>query len=481
MTVEQNINTYTSGIDTGVIPQTIRDAVSATHQLGFRYLWVDSFCIIQDSREDKTREISQMRRIFRDAYITLIASSAPSASAGFLQDRPPSEDPRIPFHCQDGRLGSVSLVPLNGGYNLDDEPVNQRAWCLEERLLSPRKLVYASDTLQYHCQTKISYVGDAIAVDLPAQRLPNAMFLSDIRLATAVPTMTPLQKRDMRWAWADTLSNYTKRTVTHQKDKLEAIAGVAEQFHRVWTGSRYLAGLWEEFLVQDLQWMKTTDTPLRPRPEVYLGPSWSWASVDGHVTMYHSLDRLLNPPDDERGAVEDIKACEVVGCEVALRDERLAYGRVTSAKLTIRAAMVETTWAPGGSEPKLLWRKDSHEGSLVVRDTSTTDPAEMAGFVEVASVFPDSSECINDSVWAVPLQWNVQLAYAVGLLVTGAADGNGICRRIAYWEAQDPDFTGTVVTQNTLAWFESSPLAEIEIVQPTTYKQIYIAQLTLRS
>ena len=87
-TTNAKLDAYTSSIDISIIPRTIREAIEVTHKLGLRYLWVDSFCIIQDSREDKTRELVLLRRIFHDAYITIVAACAPSASAGFLYDRP---------------------------------------------------------------------------------------------------------------------------------------------------------------------------------------------------------------------------------------------------------------------------------------------------------------------------------------------------------------------------------------------------------
>ena len=42
------------------LPLTFRDAVHVTRQLGFRYLWIDSLCIIQDSQEDWEIESAKM-------------------------------------------------------------------------------------------------------------------------------------------------------------------------------------------------------------------------------------------------------------------------------------------------------------------------------------------------------------------------------------------------------------------------------------
>jgi hypothetical protein len=54
------------------------------------------------------------------------------------------------------------------------------------------------------------------------------------------------------------------------------------------TGS-YLAGLWEDSLVEDLLWRVDHLAPGRSerRPALYRAPTWSWASVNAGVS-YHA-------------------------------------------------------------------------------------------------------------------------------------------------------------------------------------------------
>ncbi|SJL15802.1 uncharacterized protein ARMOST_19307 [Armillaria ostoyae] len=52
-TMGQNLESYIKGIPLEYIPKTIMDAITMTQDLGFQYLWVDAFCIIQDSKDDK--------------------------------------------------------------------------------------------------------------------------------------------------------------------------------------------------------------------------------------------------------------------------------------------------------------------------------------------------------------------------------------------------------------------------------------------
>jgi Heterokaryon incompatibility protein (HET) len=127
-----NIAAYVREIELTLLPQTIRDAIVTTERLGLRYLWVDSLCILQDSEEDKGYEIGQMRKIYKDAYVTIIAACAQKASQGFLQDRPaPPPAISLPFWCPDRDIGIMSL---RSGMVEPSEPVDTRGWCFQERL-----------------------------------------------------------------------------------------------------------------------------------------------------------------------------------------------------------------------------------------------------------------------------------------------------------------------------------------------------------
>lgn len=58
------------------MPQSFRDAVTATQAFGIRYLWIDALCIIQDSAKDWEKESSQMGDIYRGSTLTMAAIGA---------------------------------------------------------------------------------------------------------------------------------------------------------------------------------------------------------------------------------------------------------------------------------------------------------------------------------------------------------------------------------------------------------------------
>ncbi|PIL23225.1 hypothetical protein GSI_14534 [Ganoderma sinense ZZ0214-1] len=347
-----NYEAYQAGIDYGIIPQTIRDAITVTNGLDMRYIWIDAFCIIQDSDEDKIKELVKMGDIYRDAYFTVIASSSPEGNAGFLQDRVLPPHWRVPFYRRDGRLGTVCIgqrgetVPSSVAGR---EPVDRRAWCFQEWLLSPRKLMYTTDTLRYHCQTSARPVENSIRALRTVQSSTLDHAFLPLPLATlANPDLATLSSEELFarqcMLWGLVVANYTQRSLSWKTDKLLAFSAIAEQFDSIWEAAwrpgRYIAGLWEGFLPRDLLWRRQIYAPpgseddLRPRPAEYLAPSWAWPSVDGHVVVGGGA--AYSPGE----CIVDV--CDVLECDVKLLDERLPYGRVTAGHLRVRAVV-----APG--------------------------------------------------------------------------------------------------------------------------------------
>ncbi|KAL7905428.1 heterokaryon incompatibility protein domain-containing protein [Trichoderma velutinum] len=327
-TQTSNIEAYNKeGIDLDQIPQTIKDAIQTTQRLGFRYLWVDSFCIIQDSKEDKNREIPLIRKTFQNAAVTIIAASSRKVSDGFLQDRPvPAPAIQVPFLCPNGHIGRMWI---RSATHNPSEPVETRAWCYEERLLSPRALVFASNTVRYECQTNSENIGHSnSALFSFSDRLPGG--LTQFDQPAAAFTTNALQLND---AWNSIVAEYTKRDLTHPRDKLIAFYGIAETFQTAWKNSKYLAGLWSHKLLEELLWTKNS-APQHPRPEKVRAPSWSWAAVDGPIIPGYSL-QIFN---------EDHLECEILECDVTLKDNALPFGEVTGGLLRLSAAVNEVMW-----------------------------------------------------------------------------------------------------------------------------------------
>ncbi|EIW52291.1 uncharacterized protein TRAVEDRAFT_156351 [Trametes versicolor FP-101664 SS1] len=339
-----NEATYQDKIDLGTLPATIRDAIKLTHMLGFRWLWVDSLCILQDSDEDKAHEIGRMHSIYRYAHLTIIAASAESVTQGFLHKRPPPDnDVALPFICPPPPLSSQAAgnpedlsvpQPRVGEVSHGDDlgRMSTRAWCMQEFLMSPRALIFTPITLQFKCLTGLVGVGHSFCATFErgVPQLPMTLFLAnppDLEHGSE-------EWNNLRRAWMQVVLDYTRRTATEESDKLVACAAVAEQFHRV-LGTEYLAGLWRsDALLTDLLWASARLPGGRyTRPTTYRAPSWSWVAVEGIVNHRSTWNPAFEDP-------QSVALAKVVECRVTLENLALPFGKVTDGTLVLSATLI---------------------------------------------------------------------------------------------------------------------------------------------
>ncbi|KAE8347136.1 heterokaryon incompatibility protein-domain-containing protein [Aspergillus arachidicola] len=76
------LSRFQQHIERKTLPLTFQHAIHVTRQLGVKYLWIDSLCIVQDDSEDWREQCPRMAEIYHNAYITLAASAAPNPRAG---------------------------------------------------------------------------------------------------------------------------------------------------------------------------------------------------------------------------------------------------------------------------------------------------------------------------------------------------------------------------------------------------------------
>ncbi|PQE03565.1 heterokaryon incompatibility -domain-containing protein [Rutstroemia sp. NJR-2017a BVV2] len=326
-----------TGIQLDTLPQTLQDAILVTRQLGLRFLWVDAMCIIQDSSDDKVRELKVMAQTYRNALITISAACSRSSRDGFLRPREPRKSAYPQFvlpYCAWGSEGDqpgasqIGTVILREGvfHDASKEPINRRAWTLQERLLSPRVVIYGTHELLWQCQHGQCIAGGTgMSLDKATQRLPEAFF---------TPTQS-VSEEDFHYSWTDTVIDYTSREVSFETDRLVALSAIASEFQRIAGYHQYLAGLWRDNLPSSLMWIvdPSIGQALRPRPSTYVAPSWSWASTNGTVAFGHS-----NWSDDKPRA-------EILRCETMLKDPVQLTGEVVSGFLEIRGPLREAAWA----------------------------------------------------------------------------------------------------------------------------------------
>ncbi|KAF2018255.1 HET-domain-containing protein [Aaosphaeria arxii CBS 175.79] len=290
---KSNWQKLSSNIPFDALPSLFQDAIIITRQLGLRYLWIDSLCIIQDSVRDWETESTKMGSIYENGHITISATSSGDGSAHCLQER--RKPVKISYENTKGKehIMGARLV-LEHHPNLEEcepakpfGPLTKRAWTLQEHVLSTRVLHYTPTELLFECKT--SYRCEC----LPARKnYPTTPAL----IPKALSSLKTNKKHDGIWdVWQRILETYSHRNLTVASDKLPAISGIAKTIQKA-TGSSYLGGLWADHLASDLLWnsmLPRTGEGTSYALESYRAPTFSWASVDAPITYYA-------PDDDER-------------------------------------------------------------------------------------------------------------------------------------------------------------------------------------
>lgn len=68
----------------GQLSNTVEETIAFVQQCGQRYLWLDQFCIVQDTLSEKELAIENMDKVYRSVHTVLIAAAGSDASAGLL-------------------------------------------------------------------------------------------------------------------------------------------------------------------------------------------------------------------------------------------------------------------------------------------------------------------------------------------------------------------------------------------------------------
>jgi hypothetical protein len=307
--VRTNLDSYrqhATRINIGDLPDSIQGAVFVAIELGLEYIWIDALCIIQDDTADRDIELALMPSIYSQATVTISASRASSVKDGFVQGRNAHIERafKLPYQCSNGDIGSVIFFPQ---ILRPIEPLDQRGWALQEKLLSTKILDYGTLQTRWICREttrsqdrgcdwvdgwkpKIWEVNEddkLFQETLEAMRRENFLLLSQ-----------SADREDALTRWYRILLVYTQRSLSLSTDRLPAIAGVAERLGRV-MNDQYLAGLWKSDLARGLLWQRSYPNTRKPQPTPYQGPSWSWAAIDGKIdfgypsTKPHSSFKFL--------------------------------------------------------------------------------------------------------------------------------------------------------------------------------------------
>ncbi|TGJ81296.1 hypothetical protein E0Z10_g7459 [Xylaria hypoxylon] len=326
ITLKPTLVNNRQGIRWDAIPKTFQDVIEVLRRLQFRYLWIDSICIIQDDADDWTREAAAMCNVYSRAALTIAATNAPDSHHGLHSALSPDyRSHEFSMRLNDGRTELPVWCRRPIPHFVDSEthaarqnevaPLLQRGWVLQERLLSRRVVHFANNEVAWEClhQCECQCLGGSDGDRFPNPKVALGAFLHGPR--TQYRTDYPAAQ------WLEIVEEYTSLALTFTKDRFPALSGAAQRSRQYRDGDKYVAGLWKSEILLGLMWCSRG--MLRERPKTWIAPSWSWASIDSGVWW----------PGKHLEVVKGFLTLVEANCVLAGLDPT---GRLASASIVVR-------------------------------------------------------------------------------------------------------------------------------------------------
>lgn len=285
------------------LPQTFKDALAVTQQLGYRYIWIDSLCIIQDSTEDWEKESTTMNDVYGNCILNIAALGMDGLDACVRRRNPLLVTPCYLAEAEGGIYAYPTARDSRHGRsrlmeNLTREGARlpSRGWFVQERLLSHRTLYLGATELYWECATETrcesvpKFNGDRAVYDHSWLYGEKVRFHTLCRLHSLNDDVTTVtqhpwdrkagnNKTDLLYHWVEIQRTYSTSYLTYKEDRLIAFSGIIQAIQKG-TGWTPVAGTWKELWPLDLLWFFDQEPVRRPCSGLKT-PSWSWLTIEG--------------------------------------------------------------------------------------------------------------------------------------------------------------------------------------------------------
>ncbi|KAE9569388.1 hypothetical protein CGMCC3_g14510 [Colletotrichum fructicola] len=309
------------------LSQTFRDAVISSRALGIRYLWIDSLCIIQDSKDDWEFEAKRMCQYYTNSLMTISGVSSSGGEGGLFATRHPGLTSPIPTEItfpEDGKMKGFAHAlyfpdPARDIWGDHKPPLWTRAWVVQERVLSPRLLLFSLTQMSWQCQEEIASENIPEGRPLESSREDKDMRWSIMGWQRAQSTSqigedlysSPVASHRLYHGWYEIVREYTHCKLTMPSDIFHAVAGIMQALQFA-LKDEYVSGLWKGDIHRGLIWVVAEGVKTQRELRSYRAPSWSWGSLPGACRFV-----LSNAPRE----FIDTRWLDILGIEALSQDE----------------------------------------------------------------------------------------------------------------------------------------------------------------
>ncbi|KAI6092749.1 HET-domain-containing protein [Hypoxylon rubiginosum] len=294
------------------LPLVVADAIIVTKSLGFRYLWIDKFCIGQNEEQPEMRhkQIMQMDAIYANSALTIIAAAGQDESYGLpgVSNRSRVATPAV-------KIGESNVYWFQNPYgSIQKSKWNTRGWTYQEGLLARRRLVFLDDQTYFECGTEEHC---EMVLRPPSTCLPCDYGYQGKGLWNYVQGHRDSNMRD----YFRLVREYTVRSLRYDSDSLLAVLGILRHLQttplkldHVWgipqsvaaprgaailsSSDVFVAGLcwnhvrscWESSGKPKRRSKAPFSVPSSSVSPSSIPPSWTWAGWVGEAEFYAIWD-----------------------------------------------------------------------------------------------------------------------------------------------------------------------------------------------
>lgn len=277
------------------LPMGIQNAIKLTKRLGIGYLWVDSLCITQENDYSWANNAAVMDVIYGNAILTLCAADDDSKRYGLKTLSKPTGSKwkrhatqlSSDYQKKNGKEKISLMLSHPSESYIARSRWEHRCWTLQERLLSPRCLIFVEGRMYFQCRcTTMSediYSDDAEAIAGWSVELHGspALILKKVR-------RSPIN------VYKELIEMYTLRDLSKEKDILNAFKGITNLVtDSLGENCEMIYGLPNSHFDWGLLWSSeirlqrrtgNTSGPPKSRIETKDFPSWSWCGWKGEYS-----------------------------------------------------------------------------------------------------------------------------------------------------------------------------------------------------
>ncbi|KAF2659615.1 HET-domain-containing protein [Lophiostoma macrostomum CBS 122681] len=307
---ESLVSQFRKDIAEDTLSKIYREAIRWTRLLGYRYIWIDSLCIIQDSKTDWNHEASRMALVYGNAVLNMSYLFPPDDE--HIRER---EDPRYWMPCilRVGKPGRTVWIahsnPPASWLKQDAWPLLKRGWVYQERMLCTRNIYLGHSNLVWECNATHldELLSNAKHTELSSNDKRDRYYTKGdllFCLQNLPPPRLNLivdeKDEDCEWfslsawvtMWTAIVNDYRLKALSFEKDRIIAFAGFARMVSNL-SGLSYVAGSWLETLQPFLLWSFSPHSAYDKTPQrdlsskilvddgsaISSAPSWSWFSA----------------------------------------------------------------------------------------------------------------------------------------------------------------------------------------------------------